>query len=230
MNWQDLAIAVACRIEFERKCLREPLLSESSAVWFAAQVLQAHWNGKILPEQPHPNIPRAKIDLVGRTPRDNAYNLALEAKYIDPEGGTREWLKELYEDVHRMQHFTGPAMNQHTQRVVLIVGPVGSIRSDIFDRKVQYGGGMTQALPHLLPTSLEQGSIVYTRDGFHVNIRPWLKKVREEMTVNLASHYAAQMVGKFATGTTDDAIEAVVWKTTRRPRWTHFDPRTTWLA
>jgi hypothetical protein len=228
MNWQDLAVGVACRVEFERKCMREELLSESSIVWFAAQVLQAHWNGRVLPEQPHPNIPRAKIDLVGKTPQDTTYNLALEAKYIDPDRGVREWLKEVYEDVHRLQHFTAPGINQHAQRIILIVGPVGSVRSEIFNRTVQYGGGSIQALHHLLPATMNQVPVVYTRDGFHVNMRPWLKRLRDGMSANLASHYGAQLVGHYATGSTDDSIEAVVWKTMRRQNWTQFDPRTTW--
>lgn len=227
MNWQDLAIAVACRVEYERKCLREELLSESSVVWFAAQVLQAHWNGKVLPEHPHPNIPRAKVDLIGRTPYDTAYNLALEAKYIDPEGGARQWLNEVYEDVHRMQHFT-TGTNQYTERIVLVVGPVAAMKEEIFQRRVQHGGGLIRALPEVLPTSVQQGEVVYMRDAFNVNIRPWLKRVREGLPVNMASHYAAELVGQFATGSTDDSVEAVLWRTKRRQNWTQYDPRTVW--
>jgi hypothetical protein len=228
--WQHLALAVACRIEFEQCCGRGALVDESAVVRFAAEYLQAKWDGPIRANVPHGNIPKKFVDVVGTRPRTNDLDLALEAKWAKSEGGTREWLVELVRDLYRLQHFT-THMVQGAARVLLVAGHHDKIREQLLTRKVHAtSGGSVLALPHILPTAFASTVQKIQVRNTDTSMRKWLTKCHSTLGASLPSTYDARLVGHSRTGDTDSAVEVYVWATYRPKGWGSFNPNVEWKS
>jgi hypothetical protein len=226
--WEDLAIAVAARLEFERRCLRERLIDEFTVVRFAAEYLATKWPGEIRPGEPHPNMQGAFLDLVGLRPRAHAYDLALEAKWLKEKSGTRQWLREIIVDLFRLQHFSTSTV-QGVIRVVLVAGTHEKIEEEIFQRDVQTGGGTTKAIPHLLPQQVNQQFQRFGIRQCDQSMRKWLVGCNEELGKQLPSSYKARLAARYSTLPNDPkAYEVVVWLAKCPKNWQSFDPAVEW--
>ncbi|MCH7905623.1 MAG: hypothetical protein IH944_13790 [Armatimonadetes bacterium] len=226
-TWRDLAVAVASRIEFERRCDRLGFVDEFTAVRFSAEFLDSQRTGKIRTEEPHPDISNKFIDLVRETKRGKQLDLGMEAKWLRPTGSTRSWLKELAVDLFRLQHFrTGT--KQGTHRVLLVVGTHDMIKDNIFDRNVQTGGGSKRGLPFILPENLSTTFTKFEIRNCRPEARKWLRSCRVNLGVNLPSTYDARLAARHVAASDNDAIEAVVWVTRRKPSWKSFDDNRAW--
>jgi hypothetical protein len=229
--WQDLAIAVGSRLEFERKCGRGGLLDESTAVRCAAEYLQAVWNGQINVNEPHDDMPGKFIDLVGTKPRGNNLGLALEAKWLKDDGGTRQWLKEVTVDIFRLQHFT-TNVAQNADRVILVAGIRSMIQEKLATYKVDAGGGSTLGIKHVLPTRFSQDFAKFDIRNADVEARNWFKlchkKLDKTLGTNLPSTYNARLAGHYRTWKGIGAVEVLVWLTRRPQGWGSFNPTVEW--
>lgn len=224
--WQELAVAVACRVEFEQMCNRSALLDESAVVRFAAEFCQANWNGKIDVNSAHPNMDGKFVDLVGTSPQSPTLAMAAEAKWVR-EGGTREWLKEVAVDVFRLQHLATDVA-QGAFRVIIVAGTRALLQSQILERRVHSNGTTVQALPLFLPVvpAADYTSI----DIRHADpgLRPWLRKCHEKLGRHLPSTYRAQLAGRHLSQNSDNACEVLVWVTKRPQGWGSFSPTNEW--
>lgn len=226
--WQHLAAAVACRIEFERRCSRGALLDESGVVRFAAEFFQAEWKGDIRVGEPHPDLAGKFIDLVGTTPQGGSLNLALEAKWLKNDGGDREWMKEIACDVFRLQHLTtGTA--QGCDRVVLAAGTREMMRDHLWTRSVHTGlGSSVLALPIILPRSVSATMAKFQIRQCAAEARQWLKRCHTKLGAPLPSTFDASMAGHYRTWIGADAVEVAVWVCTRPQGWGSFDAAAEW--
>lgn len=225
--WQDLAIAVGSRLEFERRCKRGSLLDESAAVRCAAEYLQAVWNGQIAVNDPHDDMPGKFVDLTATKPRSTRLGLALEAKWLRDEGGTRQWLKEVAVDVFRLQHLTAN-MAQNADRVVLVAGVHNKIQEKLLTYKVDAGGGSTLGIRHVLPTRSSQAFAKLDIRHCEPEARRWLKLCHKKLGTNLPSTYDARLAGHYRTWKGNEAVEVLVWLTRRPQGWGSFNPTVEW--
>ena len=225
--WQDLAMAVGSRLEFERRCKRGGLLDEAAAVRSAAEYLQAVWNGQIEVSDPHDDIPGKFVDLTATKPRSASLGLALEAKWLRDEGGTRQWLKEVAVDVFRLQHLTSN-MAQNAERVVLAAGGRNRIRDKLLTYRVDAGGRSTLGIKHVLPTRFSLEFAKFDIRHCEQEARKWLKLCHTKLGTNLPSTYDARLAGHYRTWKGDDAVEVLVWLTRRPQGWGSFNPTTEW--
>lgn len=220
--YQRLAVAVACSIEFERCCQRFDLLDEYGVVRFAAQYMQANWQGIILSNQPHGDLTGKFVDLVGTRPRTPEWSFALEAKFVRHTTGVREWLAEVALDVFRLQHLSTNAV-QSTDRIVLLAGQKEQLHDHIFHRLVNTNGARQRGLPMVLPEHiLPAPSVVEIRNSPASHHR-WFKKLQEGLGADLPISYTAHLAGRYQTGQSPDSIEVCVWVTRRRRNWHSFD-------
>lgn len=225
--WGDLAVAVACRIEFEGRCDRLGFVDEFTAVRFAAEFLDSHRKGKVRTDEPHPDMKGKFIDLVRETPGGKLLNLGLEAKWLRPTEGVREWLKELAVDLFRLQHFrTGTA--QGTHRILLVAGTNQLIDTELFKRTVQTGSKRQPGLPFILPVGESATFSTFSiRDGAKES-RKWLRACHEKLDANLPVKYDARLAGQHPAAGRDDSIRVLVWVTRRRQNWRSFVPDKEW--
>lgn len=226
-QWNDLAVAVACRVEFENRCGRVGFIDEHTVVRFAAEFLDAHRTGSIESEIPHPDIKNKFIDLVRHTPRGKQLDLGIEAKWLRPSGSTRAWLKEVAVDLFRLQHFrTGTAQGAH--RVLMVVGFQSMLETELFGRKVQTGGGTAAGLPFILPTSKSAHFQSFNLRDCPKEARKWLRSCKGELGLNLPSTYEARLAAQYSTREGPDPVCACVWVTRRKQNWQTFDLKKAW--
>jgi hypothetical protein len=229
--WQDLAMAVGSHLEFERKCQRGGLLDESTVVRCAAEYFQAVWKGRIKVNEPHVDIPGKFVDLVGTKPRTNTLSMALEAKWLKDQGGTRHWLKEVAVDVFRLQHLT-TNVAQNAERVVLVAGIRSMIKDKLLNFRVDSGGGSTLGIKHVLPTRSSPAFAKFEIRNVEAEARQWLKlchkQLDKNLATNLASTYNARLAGHYRTWKGSDSLEVFVWLTRRPKGWGSFNPTVEW--
>jgi len=226
--WQNLAVAVVSRIEFERRCNRSRLLDESAVVRFAAEYLQAQWNGEIRVAEPHPDLAGKFVDLVGTKPKAEKFGLVLEGKWLKDDGGDREWLKEIAVDLFRLQHLK-TKMAQGSERILLVAGTRGMTLDHLLRRKVHSDlGHSIRALPHILPERANDTLTKFEIRKADVNARRWLRKCHERLGFDLPSTYTARLAGHYRSWLGREGCEIFVWLTKRPQGWGSFDPSAEW--
>jgi hypothetical protein len=197
--WQNLAVAVGSRIEFERRCNRSRLLDESAVVRFGAEYLQSQWNGEIRVGEPHQDLAGKFVDLVGTRPLAETFGLVLEGKWLKDDGGDREWLKEIVVDLFRLQHLTTNTA-QGAERILLVAGTRKMMRDHILRRKVHSDvGHSVRAMPHVLPERANDALTRFQIRNADANARRWLRKCHEKLGCNLPSTYNATLAGHYRT-------------------------------
>jgi hypothetical protein len=236
IDWQSLAKAVACRIEWDMQCGYGNLLDESAVVRIAADYLNAHWPGPIncnVPH-PHPDLKGKFTDVTGAAVRSAPIQLALEAKWVR-DGGRREWLMEIAVDLFRLQYITcaenPKEVHQDCTRVVLVAGTHKHMHDEVWTRSANTKQkSRVEALPLILPVTPSPTFDKFSIKDCARNARAWLRKCHNEFGHPLPSTYTARMAGRFITDQkpSDDAIEVVVWLTKRPSGWGSFDPAKKW--
>ena len=104
VNWQILATAVVCRLEFEHLCDRGHFLDESALVRTCVEHLQTRSTYAISAEVHHPDLPeKQRLDATGRDSHHAHYDFVLEAKWLKSGGGTRDLPKEITHDILRLE-------------------------------------------------------------------------------------------------------------------------------
>lgn len=102
-----MAISVSSRLEFERLCLRRAFIDEASLVRYCVEFIQATTSLLLTPEHNHDDLPGNKrLDVVARVREQSPLALALEAKWLRSDGGSRNWSFEIAEDVLRLERIS----------------------------------------------------------------------------------------------------------------------------
>jgi len=149
INWQNLATAVVCSLEFEHLCSRGSFLDEHALVRTAVEYVQAATILRVEPEINHVDLPGdQRLDAAGRVPGHAYYAFVLEAKWLKSGGGTRQWGNEIVRDILRLEMLQQD-INPKTERALLIAGHRSTTMA-FRNKKVQTGGGTEVLFPHIL--------------------------------------------------------------------------------
>lgn len=236
MNWQQVAVAMACRVQYEQACGRAGLIREDYVRLALSEVFQSLSSGTLDFEYNHPDLPgNTRVDLLVRSPQAQNIETAAEVKWVrqTTETANRNWMSEILRDVFRVERLS-VELAQGCQRVVVVVGEHDLMKNRIWNRKVNRGGGLGRlpVIEHLLQRRHYDARVVSTPQ--HVALRhadsafrSLLGDAASDMADSLPSSYRIQLVGFHRADT--DGIEAVIWEVTRArgQRWT-FDSIVEW--
>jgi hypothetical protein len=219
VNWSNLASATACLLEYERLCERRAFIDEASLVRAAAEFIQSTTQLILVPEHNHPDLPGAKrLDLLGRTRSDTHASFVLEAKWIKSDGGTRQWAREVAEDILRLENLDEDVAAA-TDRALVIGGIRRSLKALFLEVEVRAGSGAprVQALPIVLqPRDLQNKSYPYEQVRIPVRdcddgARKFWRGMASIMGANLPVSYQCSLAGRHRAGPAQDAVEVYVW-------------------
>ena len=219
VNWSNLASATACLLEYERLCERRAFIDEASLVRAAAEFIQSTTQLILAPEHNHPDLPGNKrLDLLGRTRPDTPAAFVLEAKWIKSDGGTRQWAKEVAEDILRLENLEDD-VSASTDRALVIGGIRRSLKALFLEVQVRAGNGAPkiQALPTILqPRDPSDKSYPYEQTRIPVRdcddgaCKFW-KGMASVMGADIPVSYQCSLAGRHRSGPTQDAVEVYVW-------------------
>lgn len=220
INWQHLATATACLLEYERLCDRRTFIDEASLVRAAAEFVQATTQLLLTPEHNHPDLPGNKrLDLLGRTRRDTPAVFVAEAKWIKSGGGTRQWANEIVEDILRLEGLEQDVA-AYTERAIIVGGIRRSLKAQFLEVKVRAGNGnpRLQILPHILqPRDSKDNDYPYDQIRIAVrdceqSARKFWKSRSECIGQPLPVSYQCSLAGRHrANPTSQDSVEVYVW-------------------
>lgn len=236
VNWNQLAVAVAGRMEFERLCGRGKLMDEGLFVRTCMEFVQATTPDIITPELNHPDIPGAtRLDVVGQKTEDGPYSFVTEAKWVRPPRtgpDNRDWMGEIVRDILRLEHVT-TGVNVHTERAILIGGINRTLTARIVEKQINVGDGQ--------PRRPVFGDVLQARDpaqSFPQNqtrfgVRDCNSRVRSLFRgsgpgTRLPVSYQCALAGHHKAGPTQESVEVYVWLIRRSKKRSSFDPAATW--
>lgn len=219
VNWNNLAIATACLLEYERQCDRRTFIDEASLVRAAAEFVQSTTQLILVPEHNHPDLPGNKrLDLLGRTRIDTPAVFVAEAKWIKAEGGVRQWAKEVTEDILRLESLETDVAAV-TDRALIIGGIRRSLKAQFLEATVRAGGGnpRVEILPHILQAR-DQTDKTYPYEQTrvpvrecHEGVRSFWKKQAVQIGAELPISYQCSLAGRHRAAPTQDSVEVYVW-------------------
>lgn len=222
LDWERIAVAVACRVQYEQACGRGRLITEDLTRLVLAEVVQSQVAGSLEAEFNHPDIPgNARLDLLVRSPRANNIDVAIEHKWIRATslGVTRHWAAEVIADILRVERLH-QQMSQGCERAVVVVGEVEEMRTKLWEREVRQGGGqhrlrIVDALFQGRPTTgvgQQQPLVVNLRNNCAV-FRRLIRQGVPELFAELPSAYQIRLAAHHRAKS--DGIECVVWLVSR---------------
>jgi hypothetical protein len=218
INWDNLARAVACALEWERLCDRGQFLDENSLHRAVAEYLQSVTTSIVKPEFNHPDIPgNTLVDLVGFGPTGKKIDFAVEAKWVKEGGGVRDWPAEIADDLFRLELLTKD-MAQQNDRVLVVSGIRGRIDKGLMNKgKNVKGQKRLRWLDEILPDALAPKSRKTLVRDCKVAMRPFFKKRATSIGVaQLPITYQAQLVGHYRVDPNDkNVVETYVWRISR---------------
>lgn len=231
VNWNNLASGAACILEYERLCDRRSFIEESSLVRASAEFIQSTTQLLLTPEYNHPDLPGSKrLDLLGRTRPDTPAAFVLEAKWIKSDGGTRQWAREVAEDILRLESLEQD-VSAATDRAFVIGGIRRSLKALFLDVEVRAGNGAprVQVLPHILqPRDPQEKSYPYEQVRVAVRdcdqgMQKFWKGRAEQIGHDIPISYQCSLAGRHRAGLTQDSVEVYVWLIRRSRNRNTFD-------
>jgi hypothetical protein len=222
LDWNKVAVAVASRVQYEQSCGRGRLISEDVTRLALAEVVQSQVAGDIEAEFNHPDIPgNARLDLLVRSPRVQNIDIAIEHKWVRSTSvsTTRHWAAEILGDILRVERLQ-QNMSQGCERAIVVVGEVDVMRTKVWERTVQQGGGqqrlrVVDAIIQGRPASGTSHSTPLPV-SLRASGQPFRRLIRqeaEELYRELPSFYQIRLAAFHRT--MSDGIECVVWIVTR---------------
>jgi hypothetical protein len=231
VNWNNLASAAACLLEYERLCDRRSFIEESSLVRASAEFIQSTTQLLLTPEYNHPDLlGNKRLDLLGRTREEAPASFVLEAKWIKADGGTRQWAKEIGEDILRLENIERD-VNAQTDRAIVVGGIKRSLYPSLIDVRVNPGAGMSRVeiLPHLLqPRDVKSSAFPYAQEKKPIrDCEDGARKFWCALAVSLGRElpvsYQCSLAGWHSSGSSQDAVEVFVWLVRRSRNRSTFD-------
>ncbi len=217
-RYSKIADGLAGFLTFEQRSGRRRFFNESYLAYPLAQILNAQYPGRVLPEVVHPTLAQHKkprgdyprIDFVV-TSRDGGPNeLAIETKWISR---SKHLLRDLIRDIVRLDLL----MPEHTKAaIVILAGSVKSANRLFADRRIAGAGDVPK--PVLTPQSgPKQRSRIY----FHYRVTPDMKRFFETVLKDLPPVDVSRIIelnrsGPFPRGATTRHTAVYVWRITPR--------------
>jgi hypothetical protein len=229
VNWEEFATAVTSSLEWERLCGRGTYLGELIFHKTIAEYLQAATTMKIVTEHNHPDIPGNKrLDVVGFGPRGTRIQVAIEAKWIKKDGGTRAWHAEVAEDIFRLEMLSQQMATNGNDRCIVIAGVTSNVQQEFINKKKQVGKGqhMVPWIDAILPDKPATSSRRIEIRQAKLTYQQFFKERAVEVgVIQLPVSYQAQLVGHFVVKATDkDSLETYVWRISRSQNRALFTP------
>ncbi len=236
MDWENIAVAVACRVQYEKSCGRGRLISEDVTRLALAEVVQSHAKGNVEAEFNHPDIPgNSRVDLLVRSPQAQNIEVAIEHKWVRATtlNTMRHWMPEIVADMLRLERLN-LQIAQGCERALVVVGEVEEMRSKVWDREVRQGNGQTRvrvvdAIIQGRPASGSAQTLplaVNLRHNCSI-FRKLFKQAAPELYNDLPSAYQIQLVAHHRTKT--DGVECAVWRVSRgQQQRVMFDANLVW--
>lgn len=236
MDWENIAVAVACRVQYEKSCGRGRLLSEDVTMLALAEVVQSHAKGSVEAEFNHPDIPgNSRVDLLVRSPQALNIEVAIEHKWVrsTTANAVRHWMPEIVADMLRLERLN-QQIAQGCERALVVVGEVEEMKCKVWEREVRQGNGQNRvrvvdsivqgrptagsAQPNPLAVNFRQDCATFRR---------LVKQAAPELYHDLPSAYQIQLVAHHRTKA--DGVECVVWRVSRGQRQrVMFDANIVW--
>jgi hypothetical protein len=221
VNWQHLAIAVACGLEQERLSDRGAFIDEAALVRASAAFIQATTQLLLHPEMTHADLNQdQRLDLAGRTRPGIALSFAAEAKWLRSGGGVRNWPAEIATDILRLERLQDDTAAA-TERVLIIGGIERSVRTKLLEAKRNVGGGRLVVLPHILQVP-DPNLTAYPYNQSKVRVRDCVPEMKDfwlDMAAGFANlapvSYQCALAGRHKAGPTQDAVEVYIWRIRR---------------
>lgn len=233
VNWQNLATAAACRLEFEQLCDRGDFTDESALVRTCVEYVQAGTNLAVRPELNHPDLPGNKrLDAAGEIGGAATYAFVLEAKWLKAGGGARQYDVEIVEDLLRLESLQAN-MGVGTDRALVVAGHRSTVEA-LGRKNVQTGGGTTRLMPHVLQERDQNEDLpqnqtrIAVRECDPLVRRFWSRMARRIDSPTLPVSYQVALAGYFQTGSRQDSVEAQVWLVRRSRNRSTFAVPGTW--
>ena len=197
IDWTKFAAAVTCNLEWERLCERGAYLGELSLHRTIAEYLQCATNLKIETEFNHPDIPGNKrLDIIGFGPQGANIQLAVEAKWIKTDGGTRYWHNEAAEDIFRLEMLS-TNMAPTDYRCIIISGITANVQKELINKKkrVAKGKPMIPWIDAILPSTKASASRKIDVRSAKTTFRSFFKDRCADINITqLPTSYKAQLV------------------------------------
>jgi len=235
LDWNKVAIAVACRVQYDKSCGRGRLISEDVTRLALAEVIQSQVAGDIEVEFNHPDIPgNTRLDLLVRSPGAQNIDVAIEHKWVRSTSAktVRHWAPEIFGDILRVERLQQD-MSQHCERAIVVVGEVEEMRNKVWERKVARGGGLPRIRLMDVIIQGRPASSASHATALNVNLRadgqPFRKLIKQgasELYDSLPSCYQIRLVAFHRT--LSDGIESAVWIVTRGQQRVTFDAASEW--
>jgi hypothetical protein len=222
IDWNKVAEAAACRIQFEFCCGRERLVREDFAKIVVAEALQSQVAGAIEPEYNHPDLPgNTRLDLLVRSPQAKNIQAAVELKWVRRSTDTtmRNWAREIFADVLRVERLQDQ-MAQGSERVVLVVGEAEEMRRKVWEVRAQAGDG--QPRQNVVSALLQQRNAVGSAldapntvnlANVSLALQRFVRASAPELMAAIPTTFNVRIAAHYSTKT--DGIECVVWKVSR---------------
>jgi hypothetical protein len=173
LNVPNLARAVVSWLEFETLCGRERLLPEASMAQPIGAFLLAHSDHDLLPEEPHPSLPKVKhppqLDFGIRRP-DKSFSLALETKWVNDK---REIKQELLDDLLRLELVH--TQDRQVDRLLLVAGIKRHLDKRIFSARLGKGVNATPFADGILPNAIGPWATVELGSSVGAHRKLWKK-------------------------------------------------------
>lgn len=228
-----MAISVSSRLEFERLCQRRAFIDEASLVRHCVEFIQATTSLALTPEHNHIDLPNNKrLDVIAQAREGSPLTLALEAKWLKPEGGVRGWSSEIAEDILRLERISEDT-NQQTERALVVAGISRTVNSKLIAGQINVGGGREVILPHILQPKVENIDFPYNQRRMPIRdcdakLKKFFCARAKAVSDQLPVSYQVSLAGHHLAGPTQDSIEMYVWIIRRSRNRSLFDPNTTW--
>ena len=231
-----MAVAVSSRLEFERLCQRRAFIDEASLRRHCVEFVQATTSLISTPEYNHVDLPSSnmRLDVVARAKESAPLAMALEAKWLDPEKGVRQWSFEIGKDILRLERISTET-NQQTERALVVAGISRTVNSKLIDGEINVPGSREAILPHILQPKAKGFDFPYKQKKIFIReceakLRKFFYDRAKAVSNQLPVSYQVSLAGHHLAGPTRDSIEMYIWIIRRSRNRSLFNPSTTWQS
>jgi hypothetical protein len=222
INWQDLSVALASRLQFEVSCGRGRLISEDLSRIYLAEIVQTQISGSIEPEYNHPDLPgNTRVDLLVRSPNAQNIDVAIEHKWVRPttDATVRHWMAEILGDLLRVEALD-QQMAAGCERALVVSGLVEEMRRGVWESTCRAGAGQPRMnvidgllQPRLNGLAPQAAPANIDMNAQHLRFMAKLRIGAPELLTRLPSRYAVQLVGYHRAHS--HGAECAVWRISR---------------
>lgn len=228
-NFEVLAKALQCWLDFQIHCGREQLLSEAFMTQPIGEYLMAHYSGYLKPEDSHPQFKRAskgrpkQLDYVLLSRDARLLDFAVECKWT---GNTQPKRQAIADDVMRLECVRRPDDQQGSAgRFFIFAGRSKTVQSFLDGRINKTGQNPApKFLPGFLPTTVSPSLQKMELRHCETWYRPFFADFSAAYKVALPNSYRARLVADEIGA----EVRVLIWKIGSMGKRKTFDRSKVW--